>query len=144
MKRTIILPVIACLVISGCATVRTPDAFDKASVGMSKSEIIKKVGRPAIVRGIIKNKDCQTVEVWEYKVGKGKCFRDVVSDAMFTFMSAGSGAPILLSAAPTDRYWFYFIDGEFAGWSKAGDWARDSDKLYDMKFRPEKSVSKMI
>ncbi len=129
---------------SGCATVRTTDAFDNASIGMSKADVINKVGRPAIVRGILKNKNCETVEVWEYKVGKGKCFQQVASDAIFTFMTAGSGAPVFLSAAETGRYWFYFIDGKFAGWSKAGDWARDSGKLYEMNFRPQASISKMI
>lgn len=144
LKKSVIFSAICCVVLCGCATVRNEAAFDNASIGMSRSEVIKCVGRPAIVRGILKNRNCDTVEVWEYKVGKGKNFEKVMSDAMFTLTSAGSGAPVLLSAAETDRYWFYFINGKFAGWSRAGDWARDSEKLYDMKFRPEQSVSKMI
>lgn len=146
MKNLIALNVLACFLLCGCATVRTPDAFDNASVGMSKSEVIRRVGRPAIVRGIIKNSNCDTVEVWEYKVGKGKCFQQVASEAVFTVMSAGSGAPELISAAETGRYWFYFVNGKFAGWSKAGDWARDREKIYDMKFRSpsQASISKMI
>jgi hypothetical protein len=133
-----------CLLLCGCATVRDVKAFDNASAGMSKADVLRCVGRPAIVRGIIKNRNCDTVEVWEYKVGSAKNFQKVASDAMFTLMSAGSGAPMLLSAAETGRYWFYFVNGAFAGWSLAGDWARDSEKLYDMKFVPQKSISKMI
>jgi hypothetical protein len=136
--------VVCCILLCGCATIRTPEAFNNASAGMSKADVIKSVGPPAIVRGIIKNKDCDTVEVWEYKAGKGKNFQQVTSDAVFTFMSAGSGAALLLSAAQTDRYWVYFVNGKFAGWSLAGDWSRDSDKLYEMKFAPDKSISKMI
>jgi hypothetical protein len=139
-----IVSAIGCLALSGCATVRTEKAFDRASTGMSKAEVIKKVGRPAIVRGIIKNKNCETVEVWEYKVGKGKDFEQVATETVFTVMSAGAGAPLLISAAETDRCWVYFVDGKFAGWSRAGDWARDTDKICEMRFRPEETFSQKI
>lgn len=135
---------ISCLIMSGCATIRSAKELESASLGMSKADIIKKVGRPAIVRGTLKNKDCETVEVWEYKAGKGKDLQQVSTEIIFTVMSAGSGAPLLLSAAQTDRYWVYFINGAYAGWSHAGDWARDQDKLYDMHYRPQTSISKII
>lgn len=135
---------ISCLIMSGCATVKTAKEFENASIGMSKLDVIKKVGRPAIVRGTLKNKDGEIVEVWEYKVGKAKDLQQVSTEIVFTVMSAGSGAPLLLSAAETDRYWVYFINGAYAGWSHAGDWARDREKLHDMYFRPQTSISKII
>jgi len=143
-NRIMVTLAIGCLVLSGCATVRTDEAFEKASKGMSKADVIKKVGRPAIVRGIIKNKDCQTVEVWEYKVGQGKKFEQVATETVFTVISAGAGAPLLISAAETDRRWVYFVDGKFAGWSRAGDWGLDSCKIYEMRFRPEETFSQKI
>jgi hypothetical protein len=144
IKSIMAAMVISCLIMSGCATIRSAKELESASLGMSKADIIKKVGRPAIVRGTLKNKDCETVEVWEYKAGKGKDLQQVSTEIIFTVMSAGSGAPLLLSAAQTDRYWVYFINGAYAGWSHAGDWARDQDKLYDMHYRPQTSISKII
>jgi hypothetical protein len=144
IKNIMAVLAISCLVVSGCATVRSAKEFENASIGMSKLDVIKKVGRPAIVRGTLKNKDGETVEVWEYKAGKGKDLQQVFTEIVFAVMSAGSGAPLLLSAAQTDRYWVYFINGAYAGWSHAGDWARDQDKLYDMHYRPQTSVSKII
>ena len=144
IKNIMAVLTISCLVMSGCATVRSAKEFENASIGMSKLDVIKKVGRPAIVRGMLKNKDGETVEVWEYKVGKGKDLQQVSTEIVFTVMSAGSGAPLLLSAAQTDRYWVYFINGAYAGWSHAGDWARDQGKLYEMYYRPQTSVSKII
>jgi hypothetical protein len=143
-KIAVVVLAISCLLLSGCATVRSAKEFENASIGMSKYDVVKKVGRPAIVRGTLKNKDCETVEVWEYKAGKGKDLQQVSTEMVFTFMSAGSGAPLLISAAETDRYWVYFINGAYAGWSRAGDWARDQDKLRDMQFRPRESISKII
>jgi hypothetical protein len=143
-KKIIAVLAISCLIMSGCATIRSDKEFETASIGMSKTDIIKNVGRPAIVRGMLKNKDGETVEVWEYKAGKGKDFQQLSTETIFTVMSAGSGAPLLLSAAETDRYWVYFINGAYAGWSRAGDWARDQDKLYEMYFRPKTSISKIV
>jgi hypothetical protein len=59
-------------------------------------------------------------------------------------MSAGAGAPLLLSAAETDRRWVYFVDGKFACWSRAGDWARDADKIRELRFRPEETFTQKI
>jgi hypothetical protein len=133
-KRMAVLLAALCLVLSGCATVTSVKEFGNASKGMSKADFIKKVGAPAIVRGILKNKDNRTVEVWEYKVGKGKNFEQVTTEAVFTAMTAGAGAPLLISAAETDRCWVYFVDGKFAGWSRAGDWGKDAAKIYEMRF----------
>jgi len=144
IKNILAVLVISCLIMSGCATIRSAKEFESASIGMSKADIIKKVGRPAIVRGMLKNKDGEAVEVWEYKAGKGKDLQQVSTEIVFTVMSAGSGAPLLISAAQTDRYWVYFINCAYAGWSHAGDWARDQDKLYDMQYRPQTSISKII
>ncbi len=144
IKNIIIILAVSCLVMSGCATIRSAKEFENASVGMSKLDVIKKIGRPAIVRGTLKNKDGETVEVWEYKAGKAKDLQQVSTEIVFTVLSAGSGAPLLLSAAETNRYWVYFINCAYAGWSHSGDWARDQDKLYDMHFKPQTSLSKII
>lgn len=123
---------VMCVSCGGCGTVRSERAFDAAAPGMSRAAVVRKVGHPAIVRGFLKGADGRTIEVWEYKVGCAKSFERVLSEASFTLVTGGAGAPLFLSAAETDRYWFYFIDGAFAGWSPAGDWERDADRICRM------------
>jgi len=145
MRRIVLIfLVIGALAVSGCATLRSEKAFDKAAIGMSKACVIRNVGRPTLVRGIMKNDYCDTVEVWEYRVGCAKHFEQVATEMAFAGMTVGAGAPILLEAAHTDRYWFYFVNGTLAGWGRAGDWARDAAKIRAIKFRPDANLSMMI
>jgi hypothetical protein len=31
-------------------------------------------------------------------------------------------------------YWFYFVDGRLAQWGEAGDWRREADRIYEIRF----------
>jgi hypothetical protein len=135
---------ILCLSVSGCGTLKCEMALDRAAIGMSKCEIAERLGRPAMVRGILKNNDGDTVEVWEYRVGRGKDFQQVATETAFTALTAGAGAPQLLSSAETPRYWFYFVNGTLAGWGRAGDWQMDKQRICEMKFRPGTNLSQGI
>jgi hypothetical protein len=133
-----------CLILNGCAALKSEKAFEGASGGMSKADIVKRLGHPTIIRGAIKNQRGETVEVWEYKVGKGKDFEQVMTETAFTGMTLGAGSPILFSAAETDRYWVYFFDGKFAGWGRAGIWEKDADKIRRLRPQDQKEPSHMI
>lgn len=128
-----------CLILSGCGTLRSEAAFDRVTAGMSRHDVAKRLGNPAIVRGCLVNERCEKVEVWEYKVGCPKKFERVVSELSLTALSFGAAGPILLSSADTDRYWVYFANGGFAGWGPAGDWDLDAEKIRAMKFGKERT-----
>ena len=115
--------------LSGCGTVRSVTAFDRAAPGMSKAAVVKKVGHPAIIRGCAPSHDGTIVEVWEYKVGCGKDFQQITTETLFAAMGCGAGVPLLLESAETERYWLYFVNGRFAGSCPAGDWPIDSGKI---------------
>jgi len=41
-------------------------------------------------------------------------------------------------AAFTDRptyYWLYFCEDELVQWGEAGDWEKEADRIYDMRFK---------
>ncbi|MDD5422342.1 MAG: hypothetical protein PHT32_02830 [Candidatus Omnitrophica bacterium] len=144
LRRMALFLLIGCMAAGGCATMKSEKAFESASMGMSKADVIKKVGSPAVIRGAIRNEAGEKVDVWEYRVGKAKSFEQVTTESFFTAMTAGAGAPILLSSADRDNYWFYFVDGKFAGWGRAGDWGRDGEKIRGMTFKPGKDISLTI
>nr|HPM42456.1 hypothetical protein [Candidatus Omnitrophota bacterium] len=102
--------------------------------GASKADVVKKVGHPAVVRGVFTKDDGEKVEVWEYKVGCGKEFEKVFGESVYTVLTIGSGGQALVSAADTERLWVYFISDRFAGWTPAGDWARDTERMRQMRF----------
>jgi hypothetical protein len=33
------------------------------------------------------------------------------------------------------KYWMYFYDGKLVQWGEAGDWQREADQIYEMRFR---------
>jgi hypothetical protein len=144
IKRMVLFLAAGCIVLCGCAAIKSEEAFDRASTGMSRADIVKRVGHPSIVRGIIDNEYGQKVEVWEYKVGKDKRFEQVMTETAFTALTAGSGFEVLISSAETKRYWVYFIDNKFTGWGLAGDWHRDADKIRQIRFGPGRDLSQMI
>jgi hypothetical protein len=135
---------ICCLATGGCATLKSEKALERTAIGMSRCDVIKNLGRPTLVRGVVKNEAGDMIEVWEYRVGMGKKFQQVVTETAFTAMTAGAGAPELLSSAETDRYWFYFVKGSLIGWGRAGDWERDRDRIAVMRFKPGANLAQGI
>ena len=85
-----------------------PD-FEKISLGMTKEDVRKAIGPANLVRGAIYAKDGAQVEVWEYMeaIGGGK----------------------------KRQYWLYFADGKLMKWGEAGDWRRESDRIYEFRWR---------
>lgn len=114
VRRMILCLIVGCLTLSGCLTLRSEKRLDRASTGMTRTDVVRRVGHPAVVRGSMKNDAGEKVEVWEYRVGKAKGPGQIVTETFFTAMTFGAGAPVLLSSPDTDRYWVYFVNDRFA------------------------------
>lgn len=100
---------------------------------MEKSEIIKKLGDPAVVRGSIINKFGQVVEVFEYKVDMGIDAGRVIVASVATL---GLIAPFLPFCRGTvETYWLYFYNNKLVQWGKAGDWEKAADYISEIRFR---------
>jgi hypothetical protein len=83
---------------------------------MSKEQVIDQIGEPNAVRGAIRNRFGQVVEVWEYQL----------------YQYAGA----IRGLSPYYKtYWLYFVDGVLGQWGEAGDWAREADRIYDVRIR---------
>jgi len=134
MKRLFVLLVVG-LIISGCATLRSTRVLQKVSLGLSKQETIEKIGRPKIVRGILRNKYGETVEVWEYRLDKGKSDAQRGIEGGLIISSMGLMSPLLLLRGDVQNYWLYFVDDELVRWEPAGDWEKEANRIYDIRFK---------
>lgn len=129
------LAIVLILGLSACAHTIKRKSLMSVSIGMSKEQIINKLGEPTIFRGSMINKYGQVVEVFEYEVDTGKDSRQVVSEVLFTFSTLGFGAPILASKGRVVAFWFYFHDDKLVQWGRAGDWQRAADAIHEIRFR---------
>ena len=117
-KLIIVICFIFCLSVA-CATSRS--SLRQVSLGMTKGDVVKTVGDPEVTRGAIINKFGQVIEVWEYRVmAKGKLLDIMPWDA--------------------DDYWFYFMEGRLVKWGKAGDWQKEPDRIYEIRFGDDKPL----
>jgi hypothetical protein len=83
---------------------------------MSKSEVRQQIGEPSAVRGSIRNKHDEVVDVWEYH--------------FYQYAGAIEGV-----SPYYDAYWLYFVNDELAQWGRAGDWSQEADRIYEVRFR---------
>jgi len=104
--------IVLCLfLVVGCATA---GKLRNLNLQMTKTEVISAIGEPTAARGAITNKYGQVIEVWEYALYR------TANDAFL-------GLPTF--------YWLYFNDGKLVQWGEAGDWGREADRIYEMRFR---------
>jgi hypothetical protein len=140
MKKPLTI-VLLCLGLGGCATTSTRN-LSKISLDMKKDEVIQRLGEPTVVRGAMKNKFNQTVEIWEYKLSKsqaGKFWGDLgISVATF-----GIWAPVAYQDNQNNitNYWLYFYDGKLTQWGQAGDWKKEADRIYEINFAAGEKVT---
>jgi hypothetical protein len=132
MKKIIVL--LLCLGLSGCMTTSTRK-LREISLDLTKDEVVKRLGEPTAVRGAIRNKYNQNIEVWEYRLSKsqaGKFWGDVGA-SILTFGIWGIQA-YEDSQSNITNYWLYFYDGRLVQWGQAGDWKREADRIYEINF----------
>jgi hypothetical protein len=129
--------IILCVFLSlacGCVRSINSDRLLMVSVDMEKSQIVKKLGYPSVVRGSIKNKHGEVIEVWEYRVDQGKTSDQLAGEFALTALTLGLCAPVLLSEGEINAYWLYFCDGKLVKWGQAGDWSREADVIQEIRF----------
>lgn len=133
MKKLFTLFVMV-FVISGCVTTSTRKLAN-ISLDMSKEEVINGLGEPTVMRGALKNKYNQTIEVWEYKLSKAEAGR-FWGNLAVTTMTFGIWAPVAYEDQKKDiaNYWLYFYDDKLVQWGQAGDWKKEADRIYDFNF----------
>lgn len=129
-----ILVLLLCLGLAGCATVQSARKLRQINLGMSKEKIVETMGEPTVVRGAITNKFNQVVEVWEYKIDKGKSAKRRAGEVFFTLTTFGFGSPVLLTHGEICNYWLYFHDNKLVQWGQAGDWKAEADRIYEINF----------
>ena len=132
MRKITLLLLICCVFMSGCAA--STKQLRKINLDMTKKEVLKNLGEPNVVRGSMRNKYDQVIEVWEYRFDKGKESNQVTREWLFTACTFGFGSPILLSQGTIDSYWLYFHDDALVQWGQAGDWKREADRIYEINF----------
>lgn len=119
------------ILLAGCAT--PAKHMTRISLGMSKEQVVQKLGNPTVARGAIRNKFDQTVEVWEYRLAlpEDKVGRKTV----LTIGTLGIGALSFVDRDMKD-YWLYFVEDKLVRWGEAGDWEREASQIYEFKFNP--------
>jgi hypothetical protein len=128
-----VLIVVASLVSAGCT--KSASSLSTITLGMTKDEVLDCIGSPDVVRGAIRNKFGQVVEVHEYtlampsKDGAG----EVIGKSFLTVFTFGIGAASFKSEKRL--FWLYFHDDKLVQWGQAGDWSREADRIYEYRFR---------
>lgn len=123
---------------TGCATAHR---LQRVSLDMSKEEVRKCMGNPTVVRGSIRNKYGQNIEVWEYTLTLPPTSGETAAKAGITAVTFGFALPFVLLAQKDSRYWLYFFDGKLAQWGQAGDWAREADRIYEFRFGSDTALT---
>ena len=118
MKKAACIMLLSFILI-GCST--SQSVLRKASLDMTKEQVIQRIGAPKVVREAIKDKTGQTIEIWEYELSTrkdGEFFQDV----LFTIGTAGIAAPMAISRSKDqiETYWLYFSNGKLVQWGQAG------------------------
>lgn len=104
---------------------------------MSKNEVTKTIGQPDAVRGAIRNKFDQTIEVWQYRMRTPS--KDTVGSATGKTAAAVITLGISLAMERPGEYvdyWMYFLDGQLVQWGQAGDWESEKRSIYEVRFNP--------
>jgi len=84
-----------------CTSVRH---LEELEIGMSKNQVVQVMGKPAVARGAIKNKEDKVIEVWTYNLVRPGCIRPGI-------------------------YLLRFQDGKLSQWGQRGDWLRQPDTI---------------
>ena len=127
--------VIAALLTTGCASnIPSASQLRQISLGMSRNEVVSALGEPAVVRGSIRNKFDDIIEVWEYKLSlpSSDSAGQVAGKAALTVLTLGIAAREF--ATEKKNYWLYFQDSKLVQWGEAGDWKKEPERIYEYNF----------
>ncbi len=134
-----ILSATLCLVLSSCAT--SAKHLSQISLGMPKDEVKLQLGEPTVVRGAIRNKFGQVIEVWEYRLAlpSSDSAGQIIGKSAITVITFGMGAASF--KGERRDYWLYFFENKLAQWGQAGDWRREADRIFEFNFNPSPALT---
>lgn len=116
------------ILLVGCAT--RAKRMTRISLGVSKEQVVQKLGDPTVARGAIRNKFDQPVEVLEYRLALPE---DAGAKVAFTTATFEIGAFV---HRDMNNYWLYFVEDKLVRWGEAGDWDREASQIYEFRFNP--------
>ena len=122
------------MMLAGGIVLRNLQRLSQISLGMTKGEVIQVIGSPYTVRGAVTNKYGQSVEVWEVVLSQPKTGRQLTNEVAVTALTFGLLSPVLATPGKEVAYWLYFVNGRLAQWGEAGDWRREADRIYEIRF----------
>lgn len=136
MNKVIISSIVGVsLLAGGCASYLAPKDLDGLQINQSKESVIANLKADGILRGSIKNKDGQIIEVREYRLERGKTNAQTTRDVVAAIFSLGITIPITMNQeGQIETYWLYFADGKLVKWGKAGDWEVEKSNMFDFRF----------
>ncbi len=82
------------------------------NIGDDKQQVVTKIGDPVNVIGSKKFEN-GIVEVWSYEKWHATMGIDSIEE----------------------EYWLYFFNGELEQWGRPGDWAKEADRIYEIRYR---------
>ena len=126
-----LLPIVTVLVLGACATVESQ--LRELPVGISKDEVVRRVGKPDLSYATVTTRGGQRVQVVEYDVGGGSSSSGSGMLGTVGLLSGGAGGGGS-AAARNDRVWLTFVDGQLTQRTPAGDWRRERERLRTARF----------
>ena len=118
----IVMLIMAALLLSACTAMNQD--FDKygknykkinlhmISAGYDKQQVAAAIGDPLNVIGS-KRFESGVVDVWAYEKWGAKMGFD----------------------EKEEEYWLYFLNGKLEQWGRPGDWKKEADRIYEVRFR---------
>jgi len=82
------------------------------TIGDEKQQVVSKIGEPVNVIGSKKFEN-GTVEVWSYEKWHARMGYD----------------------QKEEEYWLYFLNGKLEQWGRPGDWSKEADRIYEIRYR---------
>lgn len=82
------------------------------NIGDEKQQVVSKIGNPLNVIGS-KKFEKGTVEVWVYEKWYARMGYD----------------------QKEEEYWLYFLNGKLEQWGRPGDWSKEADRIYEIRYR---------
>lgn len=142
-KAYLLIVPLSLALLGGCfSTLPKSSQLRQISLDMSKDEVVTALGEPRVVRGSIRNKFNQIVEVWEYTLtlpAKDSAGQ-IVGKTVTTVITLGMGADRF--RPETKNYWLYFVENKLSQWGEAGDWGKEPERIYEFNFNPAPELKK--
>lgn len=136
MKKSLILGVALMLVLTSCKRSIKPEKLHFLKMGMSKEEVIEKIGQPTVYRGSMINNHNQQIETYEYLVDTGVNEEQMAGYITLSICTLGLFAPFYpLLKREMDQYWLYFFNNKLVKWCKAGDFETAQHNIQEIRFR---------